>query len=225
MPLFTGTSSAGGSSSDVEISSAQAIASLIGQEVAAAYSQSTTTTTRDGKQIIQPIIVIPSTFQNPQAAAAAALSQAQLAAAQQVAAAAQVVPPTPPPAHIHPDMKAAATLNQLAMSHEWIDTVNVASRIKEVLNDHNIGQRLFGEHVLGLSQGSVSDILSRPKPWEKLTLKGREPFVKMVQFLSDPSYMERLKVINSQKKGELRVSSKTSKAKMYYSNLIVLMNT
>ncbi len=187
---------------------AQAIASLIGQEVAA-YTQSSTTT-RDGQHIIQPIIVIPQSFQSPAAAAAAAINNAQLRFVQQAAGAATTPPqpppgvsPTPPPAHIHPEMKAAATLNQLAMSHEWIDTINVASRIKEVLTEHNIGQRLFGEHVLGLSQGSVSDILSRPKPWEKLTLKGREPFVKMVQFLSDPSYMERLKVINSQKKGKL----------------------
>ncbi|XP_072043510.1 homeobox protein cut-like 1 [Amphiura filiformis] len=132
--------------------------------------------------------------------AAAAMSNSQMRIAHQAATAAASSPPqgvsrTPPPAHVHPEMKAAATLNQLAMNHEWIDTINVACRIKEVLADHNIGQRLFGEHVLGLSQGSVSDMLSRPKPWEKLTLKGREPFVKMVQFLSDPSYMERLKVI------------------------------
>lgn len=33
--------------------------------------------------------------------------------------------------------------------------------------------------VLGLSQGSVSDMLSRPKQWVKLTQKGREPFIRM----------------------------------------------
>lgn len=199
-----------GAGASAEVSQAQAIASLIGQEVAAAYSQSTLQQARGDtgqQQIIQPIIVIPSTFQSPAAAAAAALNSAQLRMSHPGAAGIPIampsMTPTPPPAHLHPEMKAAATLNQLAMSHEWVDTVNVAFRIKEVLNEQNIGQRLFGEHVLGLSQGSVSDILSRPKPWEKLTLKGREPFVKMVQFLSDPSYIERLKVINSQKRGEI----------------------
>ena len=39
--------------------------------------------------------------------------------------------------------------------------------------------------VLGLSQGSVSDMLSRPKPWSKLTQKGREPFIRMQLWLSD----------------------------------------
>lgn len=38
--------------------------------------------------------------------------------------------------------------------------------------------------VLGLSQGSVSDMLSRPKPWSKLTQKGREPFIRMQLWLS-----------------------------------------
>lgn len=41
------------------------------------------------------------------------------------------------------------------------------------------------EQVLGLSQGSVSDMLSRPKPWSKLTQKGREPFIRMQLWLLD----------------------------------------
>ena len=39
--------------------------------------------------------------------------------------------------------------------------------------------------ILGLSQGSVSDMLSRPKPWSKLTQKGREPFIRMQLWLLD----------------------------------------
>lgn len=39
--------------------------------------------------------------------------------------------------------------------------------------------------MLGLSQGSVSDMLSRPKPWSKLTQKGREPFIRMQLWLLD----------------------------------------
>lgn len=38
--------------------------------------------------------------------------------------------------------------------------------------------------MLGLSQGSVSDMLSRPKPWSKLTQKGREPFIRMQLWLN-----------------------------------------
>ena len=54
------------------------------------------------------------------------------------------------------------------------------------------GQRLFGESILGLTQGSVSDLLARPKPWHKLSLKGREPFVRMQLWLQDPHSVEKL---------------------------------
>ncbi|KAJ8402216.1 hypothetical protein AAFF_G00370810 [Aldrovandia affinis] len=54
------------------------------------------------------------------------------------------------------------------------------------------GQRLFGETILGLTQGSVSDLLARPKPWHKLSLKGREPFVRMQLWLSDPRNVDKL---------------------------------
>ncbi len=52
--------------------------------------------------------------------------------------------------------------------------------------------RLFGEHVLGLSQGSVSDLLARPKPWHMLTQKGREPFIRMQSFLEDQEAIPKL---------------------------------
>lgn len=66
------------------------------------------------------------------------------------------------------------------------------------------GQRLFGESILGLTQGSVSDLLSRPKPWHKLSLKGREPFVRMQLWLNDPHNVEKLRDMKKlEKKGEL----------------------
>jgi len=39
------------------------------------------------------------------------------------------------------------------------------------------------ERHLCLLQGSVSDLLARPKPWHMLTQKGREPFIRMKLFL------------------------------------------
>lgn len=45
---------------------------------------------------------------------------------------------------------------------------------------------------MGLTQGSVSDLLARPKPWHKLSLKGREPFVRMQLWLQDPRNVEKL---------------------------------
>jgi hypothetical protein len=56
--------------------------------------------------------------------------------------------------------------------------------------------------VLGLSQGSVSEILARPKPWRKLTVKGKEPFIKMKQFLSDDQNILALRTIQVRQRGE-----------------------
>lgn len=61
-----------------------------------------------------------------------------------------------------------------------------------MLSQFSISQRLFGENVLGLSQGSVSDLLARPKPWSMLTQKGREPFIRMKIFSEDPEAVKKL---------------------------------
>uniref|UniRef100_A0A8R1TZ02 Homeobox protein cut-like n=1 Tax=Onchocerca volvulus TaxID=6282 RepID=A0A8R1TZ02_ONCVO len=66
-----------------------------------------------------------------------------------------------------------------------LDTEDIVRQIKDFLCLNSISQRQFGEHVLGLSQGSVSDLLARPKPWTMLTQKGREPFVRMQLFLNE----------------------------------------
>ncbi|KAK8378110.1 hypothetical protein O3P69_018818 [Scylla paramamosain] len=63
-----------------------------------------------------------------------------------------------------------------------LNTEDIVKKVKEQLSQYSISQRLFGESVLGLSQGSVSDLLARPKPWHMLTQKGREPFIRMKIF-------------------------------------------
>lgn len=87
---------------------------------------------------------------------------------------------------------------------EQLDTAEIAFQVKEQLLKHNIGQRVFGHYVLGLSQGSVSEILARPKPWRKLTVKGKEPFIKMKQFLSDEQNVLALRTIQVRQRGEGR---------------------
>lgn len=83
------------------------------------------------------------------------------------------------------------------------DTARIAQQVKEALQQQNIGQRVFGHYVLGLSQGSVSDILARPKPWRKLTSRGREPFLRMKHFLSDEHSIQTLRVIQERLRGEM----------------------
>lgn len=93
---------------------------------------------------------------------------------------------------------------------EQLDTAEIAFQVKEQLLKHNIGQRVFGHYVLGLSQGSVSEILARPKPWRKLTVKGKEPFIKMKQFLSDEQNVLALRTIQVRQRGEPLRSPTTS---------------
>lgn len=81
------------------------------------------------------------------------------------------------------------------------DTARIAQEVKEALQRQNIGQRVFGHYVLGLSQGTVSDILARPKPWRKLTSRGREPFLRMKHFLSDEPSVQTLRVIQERLRG------------------------
>ena len=73
-----------------------------------------------------------------------------------------------------------------------VNTDDLVRRVKDTLSQYSISQRLFGENVLGLSQGSVSDLLARPKPWHMLTQKGREPFIRMQIFLDDDESIPRL---------------------------------
>ena len=73
-----------------------------------------------------------------------------------------------------------------------MNTDELVKKVKETLSQYSISQRLFGESVLGLSQGSVSDLLARPKPWHMLTQKGREPFIRMQIFLEDGESIPKL---------------------------------
>jgi homeobox protein cut-like len=84
-------------------------------------------------------------------------------------------------------------LNEQDISkYRSINTLELVQTIKDILSRYSISQRHFGEKILGLSQGSVSDILARPKPWELLTQKGREPFIRMRLFLDDSNALKQL---------------------------------
>ena len=83
-----------------------------------------------------------------------------------------------------------------------LDTLGMSRRVRELLSIHNIGQRLFAKYVLGLSQGTVSELLSKPKSWEKLTEKGRDSYRKMHAWAYDNEAIMLLKSLIP-RKGEL----------------------
>lgn len=77
--------------------------------------------------------------------------------------------------------------------NETLNTLQISRCVRELLSMHNIGQRLFAKYVLGLSQGTVSELLSKPKPWDKLTEKGRDSYRKMHAWATDERCINLLK--------------------------------
>nr|XP_022900174.1 homeobox protein cut isoform X2 [Onthophagus taurus] len=96
--------------------------------------------------------------------------------------------------HISPSVYEMAALTQ------DLDTQVITTKIKEALLANNIGQKIFGEAVLGLSQGSVSELLSKPKPWHMLSIKGREPFIRMQLWLNDAHNVDRLQALKNERR-------------------------
>ncbi|XP_043191632.1 homeobox protein cut-like 1 [Amphibalanus amphitrite] len=92
--------------------------------------------------------------------------------------------------------------NMDKFSNQSLDTLQLARRVRELLSVNNIGQRMFARYILGLSQGTVSELLSKPKPWEKLTEKGRDSYRKMHAWAVDDAAVYLLKAVIP-KKGEL----------------------
>ncbi|XP_014904856.1 cut-like homeobox 1b isoform X4 [Poecilia latipinna] len=115
--------------------------------------------------------------------------------------------PSPSPSHSD-----ATTAGGGVLDGEDMDTAEIARQVKEQLIKHNIGQRVFGHYVLGLSQGSVSEILARPKPWNKLTIRGKEPFHKMRQFLADEQNILALRSIQGRQRGNITARVRTPEA-------------
>ncbi|XP_022344162.1 homeobox protein cut-like 1 isoform X3 [Crassostrea virginica] len=115
--------------------------------------------------------------------------------------------PPPPSPQFYPYMNGHGLPNYMSMSmgktdpsnSQGIDTSLVAKTVRELLSIHNIGQRLFAKHVLGLSQGTVSELLSKPKSWDKLTEKGRESYRKMYAWATDERNIMALKAISPKK--------------------------
>ncbi|CAD5120722.1 DgyrCDS9286 [Dimorphilus gyrociliatus] len=107
-------------------------------------------------------------------------------------------PPPPPPQSTSSPAESDYRQSSSSVADSELDTLAITSKVKEVLTANNLGQKLFGEAILGLSQGSVSELLSKPKPWSMLSHKGREPFIKMHMWLQDPAKFDRLRLYQSE---------------------------
>ena len=102
-------------------------------------------------------------------------------------------------------------------ANQNLDTLHISRRVRELLSVHNIGQRIFAKYVLGLSQGTVSELLSKPKPWDKLTEKGRDSYRKMHAWIVDNQAVMLIKSLVP-KRGESRddVDAKEATDQRFY---------
>lgn len=99
---------------------------------------------------------------------------------------------------------------------QCLDTLQIARRVRELLSIHNIGQRLFAKYVLGLSQGTVSELLSKPKPWDKLTEKGRDSYRKMHAWAADEASVLLLKSLIPKKGKEIILSTSQPHSQLHF---------
>ena len=97
---------------------------------------------------------------------------------------------TPSPPQHFPELP---PVHEQAAMIEFLDTFELTRQVKAILQQQGVGQKAFGEAVLGLTQGSVSDLLSKPKMWLKLSMKGREPYIRMYLWLQDKDGVEKVK--------------------------------
>lgn len=79
----------------------------------------------------------------------------------------------------------------------YIDTKDLCKRVAYELKQHSIPQAIFAERILCRSQGTLSDLLRNPKPWNKLK-SGRETFRRMYNWLQQPLHM-RLSILDMYK--------------------------
>lgn len=93
-----------------------------------------------------------------------------------------------------------------------VDTKDVAERVIRDLKKYCIPQAVFAQVVLGRTQGTLSDLLRKPKPWSKLK-SGRETFSRMYHWLQIPEQTRILGLKNAADAldaGQLRHKRKSS---------------
>ncbi|CAF4789521.1 unnamed protein product, partial [Rotaria sp. Silwood2] len=101
----------------------------------------------------------------------------------------------PPPPTSSSSSIATTTNNSL----EPLETTYVANIVRKLLEQHNIGQCIFARHVLSLSQGTGSELLSKPQAWSKLTEKGKESYRKMWSWANSEESILALKSLSPRK--------------------------
>ena len=70
-----------------------------------------------------------------------------------------------------------------ALNSEVLDTAKICGNVLGLLQENKIPVAQFALHALKRSQGRASEILNKPKAYEKLSEEGREPYKKIKKWL------------------------------------------
>ncbi|KAF7635166.1 One cut domain family member [Meloidogyne graminicola] len=98
------------------------------------------------------------------------------------------------PSSYHQSAGAIDPLNAEIDDEIYIDTKDLCKRVAYELKQHSIPQAIFAERILCRSQGTLSDLLRNPKPWNRLK-SGRETFKRMYNWLQQPLHI-RLSILD-----------------------------
>uniref|UniRef100_A0AC34FFF5 One cut domain family member n=1 Tax=Panagrolaimus sp. ES5 TaxID=591445 RepID=A0AC34FFF5_9BILA len=96
---------------------------------------------------------------------------------------------TSPPQHHHQQQQQAARQPR------------ATGKIAYELKQHSIPQAIFAERILCRSQGTLSDLLRNPKPWNRLK-SGRETFRRMFNWVQQPLHV-RLSILDMYKDNQI----------------------
>ena len=64
-----------------------------------------------------------------------------------------------------------------------LDTIDIARRVRDILERYKLSQTLFSKYVIRRSQGTTSDLLRTPKQWDRMSEEGRTPYRRMKAWL------------------------------------------
>ncbi|CAL2038859.1 unnamed protein product [Caenorhabditis brenneri] len=93
----------------------------------------------------------------------------------------------------------------LSVERDYIDTKDLCLKISAELEGRNIPQALFATRIISRSQGTLSDLLGKPKPWEILKA-GRNTFKRMYNWMVQP-YETRMAILYGEPVGTVAVAT------------------
>ncbi|CAL2038872.1 unnamed protein product [Caenorhabditis brenneri] len=93
----------------------------------------------------------------------------------------------------------------LSVERDYIDTKDLCLKISAELEGRNIPQALFATRIISRSQGTLSDLLGKPKPWEILR-SGRNTFKRMYNWMVQP-YETRMAILYGEPVGTVDVAT------------------